>query len=327
MVLRYVYGLKGESMKTSTYFQTSRRSFALSALVLGASSLLGCRDGSNPAAPSTSAGESSSASLSADSRVVAVTRSIADLWILSGGALVGATDDAIEYFGLGSETTSIGTISKPNLEAIVALDPDLIVFSEELSIHEELAKQLETQNFEVMRVSVESFEDYTSIMQELTGATGRDDLYQQHVANVSAAVDDVRQQATASVAELAGKRSFLALLVSATKNKVLKDDYFACEIFRDMGLTNVATDNSPLDDLSLEAIVAADPAYIFVIPRGKEDEAQSSYEEAFASQPVWQSLPAVAEGRLWQLPKDLFQYKPNARWAEAYEHVLELIHG
>jgi iron complex transport system substrate-binding protein len=259
--------------------------------------------------------------------VVAVTRSIADLWILSGGALVGATDDAIEYFGFGSETTSIGTISKPNLEAIVALDPDLIMLSEELSIHEELAKQLETQNFEVMRVSVESFEDYTSIMQELTDATGRDDLYQQHVANVSAAVDDVRQQATASVAELAGKRSFLALLVSATKNKVLKDDYFACEIFRDMGLTNVATDNSPLDDLSLEAIVAADPAYIFVIPRGKEDEAQSSYEEAFASQPVWQSLPAVAEGRLWQLPKDLFQYKPNARWAEAYEHVLELIHG
>ena len=34
---------------------------------------------------------------------------------------------------------------------------------------------------------------------------------------------------------------------------------------------------------------------------------------------------AVQEGRVYVLPRDLFHYKPNARWAESYAYLYELL--
>ena len=79
-----------------------------------------------------------------------------------------------------------------------------------------------------------------------------------------------------------------------------------------------------LDDLSVEEIVAADSDYVFVIPRGDEDEAKAVFEQDFQAQPAWASLSAVKAGRVNVLPKDLFEYKPNERWAEAYSYILDL---
>ena len=38
------------------------------------------------------------------------------------------------------------------------------------------------------------------------------------------------------------------------------------------------------------------------------------------------SFTAVKGGRCHYLPKELFQYKPNARWAEAYEYLIDLLY-
>ena len=37
-------------------------------------------------------------------------------------------------------------------------------------------------------------------------------------------------------------------------------------------------------------------------------------------------LSAVQEGRVYVLPRELFHYKPNARWAEAYEYLLAILY-
>ena len=58
-----------------------------------------------------------------------------------------------------------------------------------------------------------------------------------------------------------------------------------------------------------------------------DEEAGKSYMESLISDPVWQNLTAVKEGRVHQLPKELFQYKPNARWGEAYAYLIELLYG
>ena len=67
------------------------------------------------------------------------------------------------------------------------------------------------------------------------------------------------------------------------------------------------------------------PDIIFVIEQGKSAEAQQSFAEAFSGKPVWQELTAVKNGCVYTLPKDYFQYKPNAKWDEAYQYVMELL--
>lgn len=254
--------------------------------------------------------------------VAALSKSIGELWLLSGGKLAGITDDGLKMEGIG-DAVSIGSLAKPSEESILALDPDLVLLTGDIPSHKAVAEDLKNKGIPVEVIDIEKFADYDGYIKEFTEMTGRDDLYQQNVTDVKAAVDDVLKEKP----EGAEGKTYLELRVSATKNKALKDDYFASEIFNDFGLKNIAQDDSGLDDLSVEAILAQNPDYIFVIPQGREDEAEKAYEDAFTSDPAWETLSAVQSGQVYTMPKDLFQYKPNARWAEAYQYTADLLKG
>lgn len=256
------------------------------------------------------------------SSVVALSKSVGEMWLLAGGNLSGITEDGLDLENIG-DAVSVGSLSKPSLEAVLALEPDLVLLTGDLPSHKAMADSLEEQSITVDRLTISSFADYASYMKEFTGLTGRSDLYEENVTKVQEAIDAVLKTKDPA---LAGK-TYLELRVSATKNKVLKNDYFASEIFNNLGLTNAADDNSGLDDLSMEAILAADPDYIFVIPQGKQTEAQQAFEDGFSSDPAWRSLRAVADGHVYVMPKDLFQYKPNARCAEAYQTAANILAG
>lgn len=254
--------------------------------------------------------------------VVALSKSIGDLWLLSGGELSGITDDGLTLDGIG-EAQSIGSLAKPSEEAILALDPDLVLLTADIPSHKQVAEDLENKGVKVEKIDITCFADYDSYIKEFTTLTGREDLYRKNAADVKSRIDEVLEDSSADAAG----RTYLEIRVSATKNKALKDDYFASEIFNDFGLSNIASDDSSLDNLSVEAILAADPDYIFVIPQGKEDEAAKAYEDAFTSDPAWNTLSAVQNDKVYVMPKDLFQYKPNARWDEAYQYVSDILGG
>ena len=40
---------------------------------------------------------------------------------------------------------------------------------------------------------------------------------------------------------------------------------------------------------------------------------------------AWAALTAVKEQNYSYLPKDMFHYKPNRRWAEAYRYLADLL--
>ena len=66
------------------------------------------------------------------------------------------------------------------------------------------------------------------------------------------------------------------------------------------------------------------PDFIFISTMGKE-EAAIAYMDSLFSDSAWQELDAVKNGKYAYLPKELFQYKPNARWYEAYEYLADLL--
>ena len=113
----------------------------------------------------------------APKRVVAANRSMADLWLLAGGELAGATEDAMELEGVDGETKVIGTTEKLNLEAIVALEPELVLLSATIPAHKTARNTLEEMQIPCMSLEIDSFDDYDSAMQTLTAMTGREDLW------------------------------------------------------------------------------------------------------------------------------------------------------
>ena len=113
---------------------------------------------------------------------------------------------------------------------------------------------------------------------------------------------------------------------SATKAKTA-EQHFAAAMLEELGTYNIA-DNAPvlLDGLSIEEILREDPELIFVSTMGKESAAKE-YMASVLAEPTWQSLSAVQNDRVIYLPKDLFQFKPNARWGEAYEYLIGVLYG
>ena len=97
----------------------------------------------------------------------------------------------------------------------------------------------------------------------------------------------------------------------------------------ELGCINIADeDGSLLDDLSMEAVIAADPDFIFVTTQGKDAEAiQQNIVDTLLNNAAWNQLRAVKNGQYYILEKELYNLKPNARWGEAYQKLADILYG
>ena len=249
-------------------------------------------------------------------RVIACSKSVAETWVLAGGQLVGATEDATDY-----ADTSIGSITKPSLEQIQSLEPTLVLVTEDIPSHKSLKKSLEDLGIDVYVVDINSFSDYKKVMKDFTKKTNQDDLYKKNVTKVEKRIKKIKKKANKQDAETA---SYLLMRLSASKNKVIKGDHFVTEMLNDMKMENVADDTSSLDQLNMEAILEQDPDYIFITIQGDIDQGKDIYENQFQSNPTWSQLKAIQNNHVVFLEKDYFQYKPNNHWDKAYETVYSI---
>lgn len=242
-------------------------------------------------------------SLEAPTRVAALSGSLAQIWLLAGGKVACVTQDALEErdLGLGEDVVNAGSLKTPSAELI-------------------LAAGVRTAFFDV-----ETFEDYLRCLDFCTRLTGQPQRYEQHGTAVQASVDE----AIALGAGQAQAPRVLLLRAYSTGVKAKNsDNNMVGAMLRDLGCENIADgQDTLLENLTLEAIVAADPDFIFITTMGADDEALASLAEHLQSGPAWAGLTAVKEGRCFVLPKDLFHYKPCERWGESYHQLAEMLYG
>ena len=256
-------------------------------------------------------------------RVVSLYGSYAEAWAQAGGTLVGATEDAVSERGMDlGEAQIIGTTKEPNLELVLALDPDLVLLSLDIAAQVSAAEVLEAAGVPCAAFRVDTWQDYARMMDVFTALTGRRDLYEAIVPPMEAAIAQ-----TIASAQAQNAPTVLLLRAYSTGVKAKADDNLAGAMLEDLGCVNIAARQpSLLEELTLEAIVVEDPDCIFIsVMGGDEEAALAVVEETLGQNPAWQGLTAVQEGRVYVLPRDLFHYKPNARWAESYAFLYELL--
>jgi iron complex transport system substrate-binding protein len=56
-----------------------------------------------------------------------------------------------------------------------------------------------------------------------------------------------------------------------------------------------------------------------------DDKAKQTLENMIKGNPAWSTLDAVQSDRLYIMDKTLFNLKPNARFAEAYEILADIL--
>ena len=260
--------------------------------------------------------------------VAVLLSSLADLWITAGGTVDITVGETVER-GFAPESVILvdaGAGKTIDLEGLIAAQPDFVLYSSDLSGQLECADGLRSAGIPAAGFRVETFDDYLRVLKICADILETPERYAQYGTALKAEIDGLIAKAQA--AEVQPEILFVRAGSSAKYTKAkTAENHFVCGMLKDLGTFNIA-EKAPilLDGLSTEEILISDPDFILFTTMGDES-AGTAYMDSLIADPVWQTLTAVKEGRVHQLPKELFQYKPNARWGEAYAYLIELLYG
>lgn len=263
-------------------------------------------------------------------RVVSLYGSFAQCWLLSGGSLVGVTEDATEERGIetGEDIALVGTVMESNLEQIAALSPDYVILSADLSAHMDLDASLTDMQIPHGYFRMDAFADYDTMMQSFCALNDEaGERYKEYVLTPAAHIEQIKAETAAAMESMEQPRVLL-LRAYSTGVKAKTDDNLAGVLLNELGAYNIAYDSpSMLEELSVEEIIAQDPDFIFVSTMGSAESAKAYMAGAIESSPAWSELSAVKNEHYIFLPKDLFHYKPLNRWDESYAYLADLLLG
>ena len=258
-------------------------------------------------------------------RTVSLLGSYGKVWQEAGGTLVGATEDAVDPET--NQPANLGSHSQPNMELLFALEPDFVILSADTAAHPAIGDVLESAEIPHAYFSMDTWQGYMDMMRTFTEITGRTDLYAAAEESVQSAIEQTLASAQAHPDFSAQTALLLRSYVTSVKAKG-SEGTVAGPMLKEMGLVNIADSDSTLsENLTMEAILMADPDWIFVVTMGADQEgAQRMLNDTLLSNPAWATLTAVREGRYVVLDRELFQLRPNGRWAEAYGMLYHLIY-
>ncbi|MDE6875299.1 MAG: ABC transporter substrate-binding protein [Lachnospiraceae bacterium] len=260
-------------------------------------------------------------------RVASLLGSYADMWLLAGGSLCAAPEDAFVDFDLAlpEDTVNLGETKRLSLELLLSADPDFVLASTNTAQHLEWQPSLSGAGIVTAYFDVACFEDYLRVLKIFTDITGQEGRYKQYGEDLKGQIAEVcsRYVDQTPPGVLYMRASAASIRAKGNDGNVLG------EMLGEFGCVNIAdTQESLLDDLSVESILLQDPDKILIVQSGDDAEGMKrNVEKMFDENPIWNELSAVKSGEVYFLDKHLYNLKPNARWAEAYEKLAEILYG
>ena len=256
-------------------------------------------------------------------RIVALSGSFAEVVILSDLNLVGATSDAYteRNIELNDEIINVGSLKNPTLELIISCDPDFVILSAQISKHSEIEKNLSQIGITCAYFETEEFEGYLNMLNILTDISGNKEAYKQYGLQIKEEIDHL-----ISLSVHKDKPKILLIRAFSTNAYAKDSNNMVGAMLKDFGCINIAdSEDSLLEELSMEVIIKEDPDYIFVTTMGSEDAALEYLANGIQNHAAWKDLSAIKNGNYITLEKKLFHYKPNALWSESYEKLFDIL--
>lgn len=259
-------------------------------------------------------------------RVAVLLGSYAQAWSLAGGDFCAAADDVWEEYELelSEDVINLGNTKSLSLELLLSAQPDFVIASTKTNQHLQWQDTLEAAGIDIAYFDVSNFNDYLRMLKIFTDITGKTQLYQTYGLDVLEQIDTVVEKSKLR----SNSPSVLVLRVSASSIRARgSQGNILGEILADLGCSNIAdTDDSLLENLSIEHILQSDPDYIFIAQYGDDLEGIQTHVKQFvADNPAWAQLSAVKNDQVYYMEKALFSLKPNHRWGEAYEQLEEIL--
>lgn len=247
-------------------------------------------------------------------KVVSLVPSVTEImFALGAGELVIGASAYCNYPEAALDVPRVGDFDGPNLEAIVALEPDLVVAA---SLHKETVEALEGLGIPVLALDPMTFAEIYANILLLARAIGEEKAGEDLVADM--------KNRLAAVAEALGELEEEERPVVFFENWypgiwTAGEDTFIDEIIAWAGGKNLAWGISRWTEIQEEEVLARNPDIII----------HGYYEpwpvEPFDQREGWDAVTAVQQGRIYFVNPDITS-RTGPRVVDAVEELARLFH-
>ena len=239
------------------------------------------------------------------------------LYAIGAGEQVVGRDTLSDFPAEAASATDIGsTFEALNTELIVSLKPDFVLAAE-INTPEQV-KQLEDLGLTVYYLknptTLEGMYDNLNLVAQMTG-------HEEEAANLVEALKARVAAVDEKIAPLSSKFSVFYELdgTDPAKPYTAGKGTFITQLIDRAGGYNIAADLDGYPQMSLEQVVAADPAFIIL-----GDARYGVTPESIAERPGWENLSAVKNGQVVPFNDDLVS-RPGPRLVDALEELAKLL--
>lgn len=263
-------------------------------------------------------------------RVVVLFNSILGLWYESGGESLTKVKGTTNVPEEATELIDLGSSYSVSLEAIVALEPDLVVIAANVDSQVSLVPSLKEIGIEtiIIDTSYRSYDRYRENAKLFAKINNTPDIYETNIAPVEDKVAAIIKK----VSEEKQTPRVASVMASSKSLKLDSNIALTGEIVELLGgenilnEANILTEGETRVDFSIESLVTFNPEYILISTMGDVDAAKAQVQTMIEANPAWFEVDAVKNGKVYYLPKDLFVYKPNSRYDEAFLYLAEILY-
>lgn len=259
-------------------------------------------------------------------RTACLNSSLADLWSLAGGSVDITVAEASERGFADESALLVDGASGRNInsELLFASRPDFIIGSADTASHVRLKDFCDSASIDMMLVNLDSFDDFLSCFRTLTEMTGRPDLFEKYGLGQKAGIDDLirkagQQKEHPEVLFIRAGSAFSSVRAKRS------DEHFAARMLADLGAVNAADELDALTDTLSAEVLLTHPVDLILVAVQGDEEAGMAYVSSLFSRRPWSEIAAVKEGRVVFLDRNLFHFKPNGRYLEAYSELYRVL--
>jgi iron complex transport system substrate-binding protein len=232
------------------------------------------------------------------------------LFAIGAGPVVVGRTAWCDYPAAAAKVPNLGDGIAPNVEAVLASHPDLVILYNSAQ-NAAIAARLRGLGIAALRLNTDSLGDVARVGRLLGRLTGH-----ARAADSMAAVFDTAL-ASATVAPPA-RRPKVLLLVWEQPPMTIGRGSFLSELIERAGGENLFADVTTSSGVvSIEAVAARNPDLIFATTEGPA---------AFATRPEWQVVPAVRGRRFLRVSGSEFE-RPSPRAPLAIRELAERMRG
>lgn len=257
--------------------------------------------------------------------VIVLYNSYLDLWYLNGGEAIARASGTTGVPEAALDLPEVGKYSKPNMEEIMALEPGLVIMRSDYKSHRAIQDLLTENNVEILFVDFTTYEEFLQVNEIFAAMTGDSTFVENDLKEMTTKIVKLKNE----VAALPAPKT-LILFATSKSLSCENEEGTTGHIVAELNGNNIIDEQLAVGetrvDFSLETIVERNPETIVIKTMGDIDKAKGTIEETAMANEAWEAVDAVINERVTYLSKDLFMYKPNERYFEAYLTMAKLLY-